>query len=255
MTDALAILEKLVEEAKVKAKESGWANLALKQRALNAGYAALGRNANSVKELEESVYTAEDLVQRIAALRDEYVIRRSTAHLAPLRGEHVASPSVHTTVPVQHPNHPPSRIFVVHGHDDAMKEAVARVVTMLGLEPIILHEQPNRGDTIIEKLVRSSEVGYAIVLLSADDIGASRSQPGSLRPRARQNVLFELGFFIGRLGRKRVMALHPSVRDFEFPSDISGVVWTPFEPEWRFKLVQELNAAGYRVDANRLLSR
>ena len=88
-------------------------------------------------------------------------------------------------------------IFIVHGHDDGAKDSVARVVSEdLGLKPIILQEQPDKGDTVIEKLERcSSNVGYAIALVTPDDIGALNQEEDELNPRARQNVVFELGYF------------------------------------------------------------
>lgn len=148
-------------------------------------------------------------------------------------------------------------IFIVHGHDEAMKANVARTLEKLGLAPVILHEKPNQGRTIIEKFSDYSEVGFAIVLLSPDDLGRLRSAPpDELRPRARQNVIFELGFFIGRLGRGRVLALYVTTEDFELPSDYSGVLFVPFDSSgrWQFDLVRELKAADYDVDANALLT-
>lgn len=117
------------------------------------------------------------------------------------------------------------RVFVVHGHDDVMKESVARVLTSLGLQPVILHEQPDQGQTIIEKIERHSNVGFAVVLLSPDDIGYRDADgPDAARPRARQNVVMELGYFAGKLGRQRVVALHRG--DIELPSDYEGVLYT-----------------------------
>lgn len=147
-----------------------------------------------------------------------------------------------------------NRIFVVHGHNEAMKQAVARSVEKLGLEPIILHEQPNKGRTIIEKFEFYSDVGFAIILLSGDDKGYVKSEiPKKARLRARQNVIFEMGFFIGKLGRERVLLLLEN--DVEHPSDIDGVVYTPYDGDdgsWRGKLIQELKAHRYDVDANKL---
>ena len=91
-------------------------------------------------------------------------------------------------------------VFVVHGKDDGAKETVARFLTKLGLEPIVLHEQPNQGRTIIEKFEQYAKVGFAVVLLTPDDSCADADQPGISRPRPRQNVILELGFFLGKLG-------------------------------------------------------
>lgn len=149
-----------------------------------------------------------------------------------------------------------SKIFLVHGHDTAMKTEAARTLERLELVPVILHEQPNQGRTIIEKISDFSDVGFAVVCMSPDDVGRDGvADSGSDRPRARQNVVLELGFFLGRLGRDRVIVLHSEEPDFEMPSDYSGVLFTPFDPagRWKFDLVRELSAAGFNVDANRIL--
>ncbi len=142
---------------------------------------------------------------------------------------------------------------MVHGHDDGAKETVARLLGQLGLNPIILHEQHDGGRTIIEKFEDHSHVGFAIVLLTPDDVGAAKGQEGSLQPRARQNVIFELGFFYAQLTRKRVCALYKGV---EPPSDISGVLYKPMDAggSWRLELAKELKAAGIEVDLNKLAS-
>ncbi|TWU44683.1 putative nucleotide-binding protein containing TIR-like domain protein [Rubripirellula tenax] len=148
-----------------------------------------------------------------------------------------------------------NKIFIVHGHDDAMKEAVARVVSKLGLDPIILHEKPNGGRTIIEKFEKNADAQFAIALLSPDDNAfVATGTAKNARPRARQNVILELGYFVGRLGRDRVLALKRE-GDLEVPSDFAGVVYTPFDTagKWQFEMVRELKAAGYDVDANLVL--
>lgn len=145
-----------------------------------------------------------------------------------------------------------NRIFVVHGRDDAAREAVARFIEQLELEPVILNEKSNQGMTIIEKFEHHSHVGFAIVLLTPDDKGSLRGGENQLKFRARQNVIFELGFFIGRLGRERVCALTRG--KIEIPSDYTGVAHIPLDSEdaWKMKLVQELKAAGFDIDANRV---
>ena len=144
------------------------------------------------------------------------------------------------------------KVFVVHGHGEAARDAVARFLSMLELEPIILHEQANRGRTIIEKFEDHANVGFAVVLLTPDDIGAAKKDQGGLKPRARQNVILELGFFIGKLGRERVCALKS--HNVENPSDVDGMVYINLdEPEvWKTGLVRELKAAGFDIDANRI---
>ena len=102
--------------------------------------------------------------------------------------------------------------------------------------------------TIIEKFEKHSDVGFAVVLLTPDDEGALSGQ--SPKPRARQNVVFELGFFAGKLGRKYV---HAIVRgsDLELPSDIDGVIWSRYEDDWKLRLAREMKVAGYEIDMNK----
>jgi predicted nucleotide-binding protein len=140
---------------------------------------------------------------------------------------------------------------VVHGHDDGAREAVARFLQRLGFEPVILHERANQGRTIIEKFEAHGDVGFAVVLLTPDDFGALRD--GEQKPRARQNVILELGYFIGRLTRARVCALKKG--DVELPSDILGVVWEEFDERgaWQMKLANELRAAKYEIDLNKII--
>jgi len=146
-----------------------------------------------------------------------------------------------------------NNVFIVHGHDEESKQSVARCIERLGLVPIILHEQPNQGRTIIEKFEDYAGVSFAIVLLTPDDVGASKNNKNNLLPRARQNVILELGFFIGKIGRNKVCALYKG--DLELPSDISGVVWVPLDDggAWKLAIGKEMRAAGLDVDLNRLI--
>lgn len=146
------------------------------------------------------------------------------------------------------------RVFIVHGHDEGARETVARFVETVGLAPIILHEQANKGMTISEKLAAHANVGFAVVLLTPDDEGRKKGA-AKWEARPRQNVVLELGFFVGRLGRDRVCALLKG--DLEIPSDYVGVAYTPLDEGggWRQKLAQELEAAGYVIDWNKIMSR
>ncbi len=144
------------------------------------------------------------------------------------------------------------RIFVVHGRDEGAKESVARFLEKVGLEPVILSELPGKGQTIIEKFESNSDVGFAVAILTPDDAG-SLSDETELKARARQNVIFELGFFIGKLGRDRVCALTKGKPDI--PSDYAGVEYIPLDDRgaWRMGLFKELRAAGFNIDADRLV--
>lgn len=142
-----------------------------------------------------------------------------------------------------------SKVFIVHGHDGEARETVARFLEKMGLQAIILHEQANQGRTVIEKVEASSDVGFAVVLLTPDDMGCAKG--GTPQPRARQNVLLELGYFIGRLGRPKVCALKRG--ELEIPSDFAGFVWENMDNSngWKLALARELKAAGYDIDMNK----
>ena len=141
-----------------------------------------------------------------------------------------------------------SKVFIVHGHDSALRESVARIIEKQGIEAIILTEQANKGRTIIEKFEDYSDVNGAICLFTADDIGKARRQADEM-PRARQNVVFEAGYFMGKLGRDHIVIL--ADKGVEMPSDLSGVVHTD-TANWRIDLLKELRAMGYTVDFNKL---
>lgn len=145
-----------------------------------------------------------------------------------------------------------NRVFIVHGHDGEARETVARFLSSIGFEPIILNEQANKGRTIIEKVEANADVGFAVVLLTPDDIGRAKNAT-ELEPRARQNVLLELGYFMARLGRDKVCALRRG--EVSIPSDFAGVVWEAMDDAgaWRQKLGRELQAAGHQVDWNRVM--
>jgi predicted nucleotide-binding protein len=148
-----------------------------------------------------------------------------------------------------------ARIFIVHGRDKKMKNAVIRAIKRAGLEPITLEAMPNRGKFIGEKLEDYSKgVDYAVILLSPDDKGYLKEDGSKkARPRARQNVILELGFFWGRIGREHVVALYPVEGiKFEPPSDYEGVAHIPYDEtkNWKLSLLNELGA-----DVNKLLKR
>lgn len=143
---------------------------------------------------------------------------------------------------------PPSSVFIVHGHDELAKTEIARFIENLGLEAIILHEKVSAGKTIIEKIEEYSNVGFGVVLYTPCDQGCKIDDKKNIRYRARQNVVFEHGYLIGKIGRKNVCALVKG--NIEIPNDISGVVYVPFKGEWKLILAKELRNSGYLVNMN-----
>jgi predicted nucleotide-binding protein len=143
-------------------------------------------------------------------------------------------------------------IFLVHGQDEGTMHEVARFIEKIGLTPIILHEEPDKGRTIIEKFEdHSRNIGFAVVLMTPDDVGGPKGNLLGQEPRARQNVIFELGFFVGKLGRNQVCALRKG--EIELPTDYLGVLYKPIDNAgaWKGKLARELLEAGISVDSSK----
>ena len=146
------------------------------------------------------------------------------------------------------------RVFIVHGHDHELKNDMERFIHEIGLEPVVLHRQPDDGATIIEKFEKNSDVGYAFILLSPDEIAFTVDQlevPENSRKteyRPRPNVIFEFGYFVGKLGRSRVCCIHKG--DVAIPSDLSGLVYKKIEASvdsQGYAIIKELNSAGYNI--------
>ena len=165
-------------------------------------------------------------------------------------------------IPDQHSAGPPDQatameneVFIVHGRDHGAKETIAREVEKLGLKVVILHEQPNKGRTIIEKLEElAKSASFAIVLLTPDDFGALKDRIDNVNnPRARQNVVLELGYFIGKLGRERVCPIYKG--EIELPSDLDGVLYIRMDEPgaWKQNLAQEMVSAGLPIDRSKIL--
>lgn len=136
------------------------------------------------------------------------------------------------------------KVFIVHGHNGELKEAVARFVEKHGVDAIILSEQASQGKTFIEMIESNSDVGGAICLFTADDLGRSEDSDTD-RSRARQNVVFETGYFIGKHGRDHIVILRDD--GVEMPSDLSSVATTS-TGNWETKLLKELKTMGYKID-------
>jgi predicted nucleotide-binding protein len=146
-----------------------------------------------------------------------------------------------------------TKVFIVHGQDDLAKTDVARFIEKLGFQAIILHEQVSAGKTIIEKIEEFSNVGFGVVLYTPCDLGAKKGEEVTLQSRARQNVVFEHGYLIAKLGRRNVTALVKG--KIEIPNDISGVVYVPLDDHkaWQLVIAKELRNSGYDVDMNLII--
>lgn len=144
-------------------------------------------------------------------------------------------------------------IFMVYGHDHSFRSEVEMFLAKItGVQPVIFDREPSHGsETVIEKLERlGGRAGFAVVLMTPDDVGSTRNA-ASVEGRARQNVLIELGWFAGRLGRSRVRIVrHP---DASIPSDLSGILYTSTSGNWQTELAKDLSMAGLTVNLNALL--
>ncbi len=202
-----------------------------------------------------AVGTANDLPQQIDDLTGD--IEERIGRLKSLRGRLGLFAEMSTLAAPTRPTKPApteQAIFLVHGREDAAKHGVARFVQIVtGITPIILAEQPNLGQTIIEKFERHAlRVSFAIVLLTADDEGGLKGAH-DLKPRARQNVVLELGWFIGAIKRENVAILcEPGI---ELPSDTLGLAYISLTRDdgWKLQLAKEMRSSGLSVDPSKLL--
>jgi predicted nucleotide-binding protein len=272
--EAFSRIQKLIEEGKVifqkeiNSKEEFEQVDSLKSKWNNFCYELLSRHFDNIKYAEEFKYAgsssfgivvsrggAPSWYERVDGLRKlmrskiqslESINERLEIISGPIIEVHEQGITHETIIKVRD-------IFVVHGHDDAAKQAVARFLEKLNLNAIILHEQPDGGRTVIEKIVDYSDVGFAVILLTPDDIGYPKDNPEKGKARARQNVIFELGYFIGKFGRKNVCALYKE--GVELPSDFQGVLYVPMDPAegWHMKLAREIKHAGIELDLNKII--
>ena len=148
------------------------------------------------------------------------------------------------------------RVFVVSGADEAMKQAITAALTKLYLIPIVMCEEPSHGRKLMERYADYADVGFAVVLLSPDDFGYAKNAESTTRKlRPRQEVVFELGFLLGKLGRGNVLVFFKECLNFEVPTDFEGMKTVAFDQldSWKLALIRELGNSGYSVDADRIL--
>jgi predicted nucleotide-binding protein len=147
------------------------------------------------------------------------------------------------------------RVFVVCGADNEMKQSVTNALTKLRLAPLVICEEPSQGRTIVERFQEYTDVGFAVALLSPDDSAYFKDETPKRKLRPRQDVIFELGFLLGKLGKSNVLVFFRECANFEIPTDFEGIKVTAFDDRdsWRLALLRELTNCGYNVDADRIL--
>lgn len=145
------------------------------------------------------------------------------------------------------------KIFIVHGRNINMRDKVSSLLGRLKLDYVILESEHNTGATVIEKFIRNAkDCEYAVILFSADDLGKLNHTGATLKPRTRQNVILELGYFLSKVGRKNIVILHEFGKDIEKPSDFDGIVYEPFDDfgAWKGKLIKEMKKANIYIDTS-----
>jgi len=173
------------------------------------------------------------------SLFSAFIVRRTTSPIDNLKGPD-ASPRREEQ---ESSNRSPNRVFVVHGQNNSARSAIVSFLSRIGLEGIVLHDQPNMGRHLLTKFIEEAElVTFAIVLMTDDDVGGLKGD--DMAPRARQNVILELGYFLSHLGQQRVCAL--ITPGLETPSDFDGIVYIRMDESgrWKSELVRELRAVG-----------
>ena len=205
---------------------------------VGSSYSSLARDIDDFRE------RVAEKVRRLESIRERIPLFEESPQAQAARGASVQNSRQGAAI---------ESIFIVHGHADALKLAVhgfLREVT--DVEPLILHDQPSRGRTVLEKFEAvGSTAGFAVILLTKDDVGGLSSS--DLKPRARQNVVWEFGFFAGALGRSHVAVLYED--GVELPSDLHGLVYIPVDGGggWKLLLAREPKAVGIAIDADRLI--
>jgi predicted nucleotide-binding protein len=211
------------------------------------------RLENPSSPLAQALINQLPATSTIPPVQQPQINRTSAVGVFPPVQQPFSQPTPQSTPIYSKPTANKNKVFIVHGHDELAKEQLARFVSQVGLEPIILHEQASSNKTIIEKIEKyADEVCFAIVLYTPCDQGSVIGL-AELSPRARQNVVFEHGYFIAKLGRENVTAIIKG--KVEKPNDISGVVYETIDDggAWKFKLAKEMKTSGCEIDMNNII--
>jgi predicted nucleotide-binding protein len=146
-----------------------------------------------------------------------------------------------------------NKIFLVYGQDNEMKTDIIQTLKKLDLDPIILSEKPNKTQTIIEKTSDYQHISFAVILVSPDELTyPTEKDSDEAKYRTTQTFIFKVGYFLGRLGSQNVVAIYRNNIDFEIPNQLTGIIWIEYKNGWYFKLIKELKAANFDVNANKL---
>jgi predicted nucleotide-binding protein len=228
------LLKRIFTTEELVSEYNFWGAMAISMREPSLGE----RIAEVYKDIDKKIHRLDSIIERLELIPLSSVAASDTA-TAP----ETVSPLPRT-----------KRVFVVHGRDEVAKTNLEVFLHEIGLEPIVLHRQADEGMTIIEKFERHSDVGYAFILLTPDEVAylaSDDAKPDDQRAkelRARPNVIFEFGYFVGKLGRSRVCCLYTG--DVTLPSDVSGMIYKRYErsiEEVAYSVIKDLKASGYVV--------
>lgn len=203
---------------------------------------------------QECLVSAKDKKYRIESVvkgkvRGAYLCTEE--FLAPTKKPDVTNPSV-----VASSGNNLRRIFVISGTDNSMKQALTGALTKLFLAPVIMHEEPGQGRKILERWADYADVKFAVILMSPDDCvypKEDKTTKSKLKPR--QDIIFLLGYLLGKLGRDNVLVVFRETANFEIPNDFEGIKFVAFDDRgsWKLALVRELTRSGYTVEGERIL--
>jgi predicted nucleotide-binding protein len=228
------LLKRMFTTEELSTEYSGWGVVVV-----SMGRPSLGEQiAKLNKGIDDKIHRIDSIIERL--------------ELFPLSSS-LQSESNESNLEAAPPSHS-KKVFVVHGHDEVAKTNLEVFLHEIGLEPVVLHRQADEGMTVIEKFEKHSDVGYAFILLTPDEIAylkADAGKPDGQRKkenRARPNVIFEFGYFVGKLGRARVCCLYTG--DVALPSDVHGMIYKKFGnriDEVAYSIIKDLKASGYAI--------
>lgn len=227
------LLKRLFTTDEMPKEYNFWGSMAMSIRESSLGE----KIADVYKDIDKKIHRLDSIIERLELIPLSVTIQA----VVPTQQAILAQPRT-------------KKVFVVHGRDEIAKTNLEVFLHEVGLEPVVLHRQADEGLTIIEKFEKHSDVGYAFILLTPDEVAylaEEDSKPENARNkefRARPNVIFEFGYFVGKLGRSRVCCLYTG--NVTLPSDVSGMIYKRYEKsieEVAYSVIKDLKASGYGI--------
>jgi hypothetical protein len=244
MTAEEVIEQKLAEEAAKEEQTKGIQSIEVQLREVLTSELGPSKELPREEPLIKKPLQEEPLIEK--PLQEELLKE------TPARGEQ-STEELPLRVALNRGQPPGGKVLLIHGRDEATKESLLEFLERLELHPLVLHEQPGGGKSMMEQFGESSDIHFAIVLLTADDIATPRNKPKERQNRVAQNVIFEFGYFLSKFGQGRVCALYKE--EVEIPSDYLGAVTIPMDSRggWRLLVAKEMKQAGLEIDLNKAM--